>query len=85
MTAIPATVDLLARLGANLTPADRVPSHVFATGRSYGSCPRCWRWESIHVLADGTWRAACRCWGRPWRRLTRIDALLAVLAAEVAA
>lgn len=79
------TTRLLERLGAHLTPADRVPGYVFGTGRVYGSCPRCGRWESIHVLTDGSWRAACRCWGKPWQRLTRLDALVAVLAAEVAA
>lgn len=79
------TAQLLNRLGANLTPADRDPGYVFATGRSYGSCPRCGRWESVHVERDGTWRAACRCWGLPWRRLTRTDAFVAVVAAETAA
>lgn len=79
------TVDLLARLGSQLMAADRDPAYIFATGRTFGSCPRCHRWEALHVLADGSWRAACRCFGKPWRKLGRLDALVAVLAAEVAA
>ncbi len=62
---------ILERLGSRLFPADRVPSHPFATGRLYGSCPRCGRWDAIHV-AGSSWWAACSCWGRPW---TRHDAL----------
>ncbi len=65
---------ILERLGSTLFPADRVPSHVFATGRLYGSCPRCGRWDAIHI--EGTsWRAACGCWGRPWTRRTVLDLL----------
>ncbi len=78
------TCRLLARLGARLIAADRDPAYVFATGRTLASCPRCERWDALHVERDGTWRAACRCWGMPWRRLDRVDALAAVLKIETA-
>ena len=71
-------LEMLARAGARLVPADRDPQHIFATGRLYGSCPRCGRWDALHVEGE-TWRAACSCWGRPWRRLDRVDALRAAL------
>jgi hypothetical protein len=75
-----ATVRLLDRLGAEPHRIDRDPAHPFATGSWYATCPRCERFAAVTVDRDGTWRAACRCWGRPWVRHDELD-LIAELAA----
>jgi hypothetical protein len=69
---------LLERLGVVLTPLDRDPHYVFATGHLFGACPRCDRWPAIFVDRDGSWRAACTCWGRPWRKHDTLDLFVAV-------
>lgn len=76
------TIDLLTRLGARLVPIDRWPGP-FAMGSSWSECPRCGL-ISLFVARDH-WQASCRCWGRPWRKLGRLDALIAIMRAESAA
>lgn len=81
MTRADGVVELLERLGSRLVPADRVPHYIFGTGRLYGSCPRCGRWDAIHIEGRSWW-ASCGCFGRPWKRHNRLDALVAVLKIE---